>query len=180
MFEPAAPFLGPWSAFYATIGASSATLIGLMFIVVTLAAGTERVRSTREGLATFSTPTVAHFGAVLLLAGIMLAPWRALLHAAVLLGIVGLCGIVYALRIATLTKRIDAASYVPDTEDWVWYNVMPFVAYGAVLGGAAALPALPDKALIAVAGGAMLLAFIGIRNAWDVVTYLGTRNQDGP
>jgi len=44
---------------------------------------------------------------------------------------------------------------------------LPCLAYGAI-----ALAAVPVQALFILAGGVMLLIFIGIRNAWDSVTYI--------
>jgi hypothetical protein len=64
--------------------------------------------------------------------------------------------------------------YRADLEDWIWYTVLPFVAYGVILIGAIALWTLTVKALFAVGGGVVLLLLIGIRNAWDVVTFLAT------
>ena len=172
MLQPASSFLSPWSAYYATIGAASATLIGLMFIVITLSAGSRRIRRYPEGIGTFSTPTVVHFGAALLIAAVMLVPWRDLHHTAVLLAIAGAGGVAFALRVMMNTKRLNSSSYVPDTEDWVWYNVLPLIAYGAILVGALTIPLLAGKALIAVAAGTLFLVFIGIHNSWDVVTYI--------
>lgn len=144
-----------------------------MFIVVTLVAERRRrVDQSPEATGTFSTPTVVHFGAALLLAAIFLAPWRDLVHTAVLVGLVGAVGTVYAWRVILKTKRLDRTTYTPDVEDFAWYNILPFVAYGAIFLAALAIPFLAGKALIAVAAGALLLVFIGIRNAWDVVTFI--------
>ena len=57
----------------------------------------------------------------------------------------------------------------------MWFTILPFGAYGAISAGAIALAAVPVQALFTIAGGVMLLIFIGIRNAWDVVTYIATR-----
>jgi hypothetical protein len=89
---------------------------------------------------------------------------------AVVLGLIGAAGVAYVAVLAIRARRLPA--YTPDTEDWVWYMLMPSIAYAAILGGALALPFAPAKALFAPAGGVVLLVFIGIRNAWDVVTFL--------
>ena len=180
MLQPASSFLSPWSAYYATIGAASATLIGLMFIVITLSAGSRRIRRYPEGIGTFSTPTVVHFGAALLIAAVMLVPWRDLHHTAVLLAIAGAGGVAFALRVMMNTKRLNSSSYVPDTEDWVWYAIIPMVAFCTMLGGAVALPFATTQALYAIAAASLLLVFIGIRNAWDVVTFLAIKGPLPP
>ncbi len=159
-------------------GSSAAALTGLMFVVITLVDRVERSQRSQDGIATFSTPTVMHFCAALLVSAILNAPWRSLMHVAILLGIVGLCGAVYILRIISRTKRMTA--YTPDVEDWAWYTILPFLAYGAILGGAIALTAAPVNALFALAGAVILLIFIGIRNAWDVVTYVAIGGPSQP
>jgi hypothetical protein len=138
----------------------------------------ENSQGTRDGIATFSTPTVLHFSAALLVSAILNAPWRSLVGAAVVVGLVGLWGLVYVLRVMYLTRRLSA--YNPDLEDWVAYTILPFVAYAAILTGATALPTVPVTALFALAGGVVLLIFVGIRNAWDVVTFIAVGGADEP
>jgi len=49
-----------------------------------------------------------------------------------------------------------------------------------ILGGAIAFPTIPVKALFAIAAGAVLLIFIGIRNAWDIVTFIAIKGIGKP
>ena len=171
MTESAAPLLASWSAFFATMCTSDAALIGLMFVVITLVSGMERKTPTRDGLSAYSTPTVMHFCSALFVSAVLIAPWHSLIGADVTIGLAALYGVVYSLRVVALARR-TSGSYVPDLEDWTWYTILPLVAYFAILGGAIALARSSAPALYAVAGGVLLLTFIGIRNAWDVVTYL--------
>jgi len=159
MTDAAAAVLAPWSSFYVMVGSSAAALTGLMFVVITLVTG-ERLRQNQGGLSAFSTPTVAHFGAALFVAGVLVAPWRTLVHPAVLLGLAGFCGVVYLFRVMHLTRRLS--TYRADIEDWAWYTILPFAAYGAILAGAILLPRIPVEALFTLAGGSALLIFIAI------------------
>jgi len=159
-------------------GSSAAALTGLMFIVITLVTGTQRRRSTSDGLSTFSTPTVVHFSAALLISAALCAPWRSLVHPGVVLGLTGICGVVYAVRLMRRTSRLSV--YTPDVEDWAWYTILPLVAYCAVLGGAIVLPFAPVNALFAIGGGVGVLIFVGIRNSWDIVTYIAVQEADTP
>jgi hypothetical protein len=161
--------LTAWSNFYVVTGSSAAALTGLMFVVVTLVAG-NRTRQKGEGLATFSTPTVVHFCVALLVSAILSAPWRSLVHVAVMLGLAGLYGVVYTKHVMHHARRLSV--YRPDFEDWLWHTVLPFVAYAAIVGAAIRIAFDPTVALFAAGGAVMLLIFIGIHNAWDVVTYL--------
>ena len=172
------PLLAGWSTFFATMCTSDAALIGLMFVVITLVSGMERTQPNPDGLSTYSTPTVMHFCAALFISAVLIAPWRSMTGADVTTGLAGLFGLVYALRVILMARRTSVSSaYVPDLEDWAWYTILPFVAYCAILGGAIALSRSAGAAIYAVAGGVLLLTFIGIRNAWDVVTYLAVRNK---
>ena len=175
MADAGLPFLAEWSSFFAMTGASAATLTGLMFVVLTLVSRAS-ARTRQDGIATFSTPTVAHFCAALFLSAVLAAPWRTLPPVAVLIGFAGLYGIVYMLRIVYRTRRLEV--YVADVEDWVWYAVLPFIAYIAIFAGAIGLLAAPERALFDLAGAVVLLIFVGIRNSWDIVTWIATGRAD--
>src|ERR1700676_1919939 len=170
MAETASSILSAWSNFYITTGSSAAALTGLMFIVITLVMGSERPRRNPDGIGTYSPPPVVHFCAALLVSAILSAPWRSLALAGAFLGLTGLAGVFYVLRVMFRTRRL--IDYKPDAEDWTWYTILPSLAYVAILAGAIALPPDPVVALFVIAGGAMLLIFIGIRNAWDIVTFI--------
>jgi hypothetical protein len=177
MHDFATTILAPWANFYVMTGSAAAALTGLMFVVLTLISG-ERMRHNPDGISTFSTPTVAHFGAVLLVSGIVLAPWRRLLYPEIILGLCGACGLVYVLHLLHRTRRLS--EYTADAEDWAWYTALPLTAYAAILAGAILLFKRPGDALFADAAGVMLLIFIGIHNAWDIVTYIATGAGDDP
>lgn len=163
--------LTTWGNFYVIIGTAAATLTGLMFVVITLIAQVRlRASSPSDGIAIFSTPNVVHFGAALLVAAILSAPWQALWNAALLLGLAGLGGMTYAI-IVLWRARHRLAEYQPVMEDWLWYMALPLVSYTALVVAAILLPSQPAPALFVIAAGTMLLLFIGIHNAWDVVTY---------
>ncbi len=168
-----------WQNFYVIIGTAAATLTGLMFVVITLMVQVRmRVSLPSSGIAIFSTPNVMHFGAALLVAAILSAPWQALWNAALLLGLLGLAGMTYVLIVLWLARH-RLAEYQLVLEDWLWYMVLPLVSYTAFVVAAILLPGHPVPALFVIAAGTMLLLFIGIHNAWDVVTYTAIE-RSGP
>jgi len=65
--------LAQWSSFYVIVGSSAGALIGLQFVVLTLVAQRPSLRAPEAGAA-FATPSVVHFGVVLLLAAGSLVP----------------------------------------------------------------------------------------------------------
>jgi hypothetical protein len=173
MQEAGVSSLATWQNFYVIIGSAAATLTGLMFVVVTLIAGVRvRVSSPDEAFATFNTPNVVHFGAALLIAAILSAPWQALWPASLLLGLSGLGGMIYVVIVLRRARR--QTEYQPVLEDWLWHTVFPLVSYTAFLVAAIVLPGHPAPALFVIAAATLLLLFIGIHNAWDNVTYIAT------
>ena len=164
--------LDTWQNFYVIVGTAAATLTGLMFVVLTLIAQLQaqiQIPSSGSHITVFTTSNVFHFGAVLLAAGILSAPWPALWPAGLLLGLAGLAGVTYMLIVLWLARH--RLSYQPILSDWLWYTVLPLVSYAALVVAAIVLPSQPVPALFVIAAVTMLLLFIGIHNAWDVVTY---------
>jgi hypothetical protein len=178
MHETASSVLVPWANFYVMAGSSAAALTGLMFVVITLVTRVERPGLGHDGINTFSTPTVLHFSTALFASAVLSAPWRSLSGATLLLGLTGLFGILYVLRAMARARRLE--SYRPDLEDWISYTVLPLLAYGSLLGGAIALLSAPVDAMFALAAGAVILLFMGIRNAWDIVTYIVIASIETP
>ena len=173
MAETASSLLAAWATFYFMTASSAAALTGLMFVVISLVTGQERTDATQDGIATFTTPTVMHFAAALLVSGILIMPWRSLVQAGIVVAVIGLYGVAQILRVMGRTRRLTG--YTADLEDWTWFTILPLGAYVAISAGAIALATVPVQAMFTLAGGVMLLIFIGIRNAWDVVTYIATR-----
>jgi hypothetical protein len=185
MYEHLPRLLASWTSFYVMTGSSSAALIGLMFVVITLVTRLES-QTAQDGIATYSTPTVMYFGIVLLVSAILCAPWHSLAWVAALIGLIGLWGVVYSLRIILRGARTElnrvrgqSAVYAPDLEDWIWYTILPFVVYAIFLTGAITMAWHPAVGLFILAAAVILLIFIGIRNAWDTVTFLAIRGPNG-
>ena len=165
------PLLSNWQNFYVIMGTAAATLTGLMFVVTTLVAGIEtHVSILNAGVSTFNTPTVVHFCAVLLIAGILSAPWQAFSNVSLLLGLVGLGMVFYLLVILRRMWRFP--NYQATLEDWLWYLAFPLLAHVSLIIAAFVLPTNPVPALYVVGAVMMMLLLVGIRNAWDMVTFL--------
>ena len=164
--------LAGWDNFYVILGSSGAALTGLQFVVVALNA---RRRSAKDAsaLEAFATPTIVHFGAVLLVAALITMPRHTFASLQACLLLAGLGGLVYASYVLLQTRRQQ--SYDPVLSDWIWHIGLPFVAYAAILVAAIVLSRRPEPALYAVAGSALLLLFIGIHNAWDAAVWMTTQ-----
>jgi len=151
------------------VGSSAGALIGLQFVVITLIADMPIAEAGAQASSAFATPTIVHFGAVLLLSAVLCAPWHRIGTAAVLWGLVGLTGILYEIIVAR-RMRVQVA-YTPEFEDRLFHLLLPFTAYATLAGSAHAARSNVGAALFCVGAAALLLLFVGIHNAWDAVTY---------
>jgi hypothetical protein len=156
------------------MGTAAATLTGLMFVVTTLIAGIDaRLSTLSASVSAFNTPTLVQFGAVLLLAGILSAPWQTFSSLSLLLGLVGVGMIFYSIIVRRRLSRIP--HYQTTLEDWLWYWALPLLAHILLPVSAFMFPANPAPAFYVVGAVMILLLLVGIRNAWDMVTFLAIK-----
>jgi len=162
------PELVEWDSFYVIVGSAAGALIGLQFVVITLIAQ-KPTSPALEGGAAFGTPTIVHLGTALLLSALLRAPWPTIIFAAVLWGLIGFSGMVYAM-IVIRRMRVQSV-YQTQFEDWLFHALLPIAGYATLLLSAFAAPSVTRVALFGVGGAALLLLFVGIHNAWDSVVY---------
>jgi len=169
------PILARWANFYFITSAAAATLIGLLFVVITLAAelrigrvgGTAKIRA-------YLTPTVIYFASVLGIAALLTFPNHTRLTATLCICFVGIAGLVYSgSRLLVGNKKRYIA-----WQDIILYVALPFAAYGfIVLGGVQVLDA-PQHGLTFVAIGMLSLLTIAIRNSWSIAIDVATNSPD--
>ena len=163
-----------WNSFYVIVGSSAGALIGLQFVVLTLIAERPPLRAKEAGAA-FATPSVVHFGVVLLLSAVVSAPWHAIGAIAIFWGLLGLAGIVYAAIIAR-RMRVQTA-YQPVFEDWLFHLLLPMASYTALFISAFMAQSYARASLFLVGAATLLFLFVGIHNAWDAITWHVFVNQ---
>jgi hypothetical protein len=168
--------LDGWKNFYVIVGSSAGALIGLQFVVLTLIAQRPALRAAEAGAA-FATPSVVHFGVVLLLSAIVSAPWNGIATVSVVWGLVGVSGIVYAVVVAR-RMRVQTV-YRPVFEDWLFHVLLPLVVYTMLAVSAYVARSHARPALFVVGAATLLLLFVGIHNAWDAITYHVFVNRPG-
>jgi len=166
------PLLAAWESFYVIVGSSAAALTGLQFVVITLAA--DRGFATSDVTTSFATPTIVHLGTVLLMAGILSAPWHETAWPIALVALVGLAGCVYMTMVIRSARRQH--DYEPVLEDVIWHWCLPGSSYAA-LAVCWLFRGHADEVLFAVAAVALLLLFIAIHNAWDSAVFTAQRRH---
>jgi hypothetical protein len=159
-----------WESFYVIVGSSAAGLTGLMFVVITLVAGSAVLRRNIDAINAFGTPNVIHFVAALLISAILSAPWTRMRDPAHVIGLLAISGVVYVLIVWRRMQK--QKSYKPVLEDWIWHLILPMIAYAFLFVSAAGVSHGQSWALFLVGATSLLLLSIGIHNAWDTVTYV--------
>ncbi|HEY3779045.1 MAG TPA: hypothetical protein VGL35_13415 [Rhizomicrobium sp.] len=162
--------LTDWHDFYVMVGTASGALVGASFIVATLA-GSLKEKST-TGLRGFISPTVVHLGSVLVASAILTAPALTPSALAILLGIGGIAGIGYGAVVArrVWTLRLDIA-------DRACYLIVPILAYAAVTAAAVIVRWAVAPALDALAIALVVILIVGMRNTWDMATFILLRGS---
>lgn len=173
----AAPALAGWENFFVIVGSSGGALVGLQFVVLTLVA--ERTgRTSRDTVNAFGTPTVVHLSGALIISALMSVPWRSLGAASGAVVLAGLAGIGYSVVVIRRARR--QSTYTADREDWFWYLLFPTAVYVVLTVAGLALRRAPAGALLTIGGTALALLLLGIRNAWDTVTYVVAGHHHEP
>jgi len=127
------------------MGTAAATLTGLMFVATSLVAGIEtHVPTANAGISAFNTPTVVHFGVVLLLAGVFSASWQTFSSLSILLGLLGLGMVFYLVIVVGRMCRVP--HYQSTLEDRLWYVSFPFLCHILLIVAAFVLPENPVPA----------------------------------
>jgi len=161
--------LAGWQNFYVIVGSSAGALIGLQFVVLSLISGRPAGGNDAAAGRAFATPTIVHFTTVLGLSGILSAPWEGIGAPALVWGLAGLTGVVYALIVI---RRMRAqTAYKPEFEDWLFHVLLPLAAYATLAASAYATLSHVREALFGAGAAVLVLLFVGIHNAWDAVTY---------
>lgn len=166
--------LHAWDNFFSVAGSSAATLIGLLFVAITVGTGLSTSRVV-HGTRGFLTPILLHFGMVLLQCLAILAPWPSAWPIGIILGLGGLAGLAYQIRVIPVRHEFGSAFH--GWHDQLPYVVVPTLGYASLAVGAVGLIAKKSFAPYAIAGASALLLLAGIYGAWDITLWI-VKNRD--
>jgi hypothetical protein len=161
-----------WENFYIIVGSSAGALIGLMFVVITLMADMPIAGIDEQERASkiFTTPSVIHFSVVLFLSALISIPWSGTDIITLFWGVTGISGVAYI--VIVMERMWTQTMYKPVFEDWLFHALLPLTAYAMMAVAAVVAHAHERAALFSVGSASLLLLFIGIHNAWDLVTHM--------
>jgi hypothetical protein len=161
-----------WDEFYFMTGSSAAGLVGLLFVVATLTSGVDKAQA-RRGQKLYLTPVVFHFVAVFALSAAALAPTVTVTGYGLIATAVAFAGMAVAIYV---TAGIGwTMKPKPHWSDVWYYGAGPGAIYGLLVVASASLWLTGAIWHNGFAAGALGLLLLGIRNAWDLVTYLAPK-----
>ena len=156
-------------------GSAAATLMGLLFVAITVGGTGFSTSSIVRGSRGFLTPALVQFGTVLLQALVVLVPWPSSWPIGVIFGLGGLAGLAY--QTTVVFQRHKVGLVLPDWHDWLPYVVVPALGSTSLVVGAVGLITEKIFAPYAIAGATTLLLVAGVYSAWDLTLWL-IKNRD--
>ena len=164
--------LHSWQNFYFMAGGAAATLLGLMFVALSM--GTHLITDeVRQEIDTFTSPSIFYFVSVLLLACVMLYPMISAVVLGVLLLLGGVFGLVWTaprVRLLILAARKHQDFGVAD---WLGQIILPGFTYPLIL--ITGLCFVVNQPLVAFAGvwlATIWLLVCAIYNTWSLVVWI--------
>ena len=163
-----------WVNFYVITSTAAATLLGLLFVVITLAA--ERpLKYTPPNIRIYLTPVVIYFSSVLVMSAVLTVPNQTRLTAVICVCLEGIAGLSYCGSLAV--RRGVGSAFYEARSDLFPYVLLPFAAYTLMVAGGLLLLRTPQIGLDLVAAGMLVLLGIAIRNSWAIaVTIVSARD----
>jgi len=148
-------------------------------VAISLMSGRDRASALR-GIAIYSTPSLVHFATVFSSSAVTMIPGLTAPEAAVVFGVIAVAGLACALRSVVGILRAPTGSGPPHWSDFWLYAGLPAALYVALIASALGESANAAWAARAMAGLLLALLLLGVRNAWDTVTWMApTRPGSG-
>ena len=167
--------LHDWHEFYVLLGTSSAALVALLFVAISIGVGFFTHRN-QAGTRTFTSPVVVHFSGILLISAIAVAPVHGPLTLIALLatGVVGA-----AISAFTTFHVFDflGDGFVEEIDKFA-YGFFPLAAYVGIVAAGVLLAMRWEWAPELLAACVLIQLMVNIRNAWDLMLSV-VRRQSG-
>ncbi|MBC7872095.1 MAG: hypothetical protein H7Y09_14710 [Chitinophagaceae bacterium] len=168
--------LKDWQNFYFMTGSASATLIGLMFVAVSL--GSNMIDDHASlNFQLFVTPVVVHFTIVLVLAALMIIPSHTPISLGSFLILIGTISAAYTIRLVWMMTQ-HPQSQVLNKGHYFWHGAFPVISYFGVFVGGMGIFASEWRILDLVALLIILLLVSSIRNAWYLILWIALNRSN--
>jgi hypothetical protein len=176
--------LGEWTAYYALMGGAAATLLGLLFVAVSVRLNIFHQREVAD-VRDFAAFTFGTFLVAIAVAGLALAPHTHPFTLALSLFLVGLAALVAILWIARLWIRLNAPATDsrPGPTPGEWQGWAYFLGMSAPYAGLIAVVVLLWRSHPAALGWLAVvegwLLIMGTVAAWVMLSHAGGASASG-
>jgi hypothetical protein len=164
--------LRDWQNFYILTGTASATLIGLLFVAISISMGSNlSLRQASTSLRTFVEPTLLYYVQVLAISCVAIMPLPNPLLLGVLLIVLGCLDLFLPMKVSwriLLLHRDEAR----DVVHLIWHIALPLLAGVIYIGSAIALLIGLPFAPGGISLVDLLCLAIGLRNSWALTVWL--------
>ena len=166
--------LRDWQNFSMLTGTASATLIGLLFVAISISMGTNlSLRQTTISLRTFVEPTLLYYVQSLALSCVAIMPLPIPLLLGVLLLVLAALDL-FLTGMGAFRMRVLHREDTRDAGHWIWYMAFPLLAGILSIGTPISVP----FALMGVPMVNLLCLAIGLHNSWVLTVWL-TQHREG-
>ncbi len=176
MMAPDVNVLKAWHDFFLLLGTAAATLVGLLFVAASVAVGFF-TDDKSPAFRAFLSPTVVHFSCVLAASLLAVAPVSSLALLGGLATVDALFGVCYCGLVWRSMVRHGISRSI-DREDRAMYVALPALAYAAMIAAGMLMLGQSAAGVAVLASGLGLLLVVGIRNAWDMTSWMTLRRRD--
>lgn len=154
------------------LGTAAAALVALLFVAVSIATSVlTSDQESRRNTRTFMSPVVFHYANILFLSLTALVPTQTWQSFGLVIGVASIGNVIYSVIVAV---RVHRSSF-SDLADRIDYGAIPVACYASGLAVAVLLFRENTVGLDILAGAALLLLVVNIRNAWDLMLSLARR-----
>jgi hypothetical protein len=163
--------LHAWHDFFLLVGGGAATMLGLVFVAVSLAAGLPSLPKSGES-EMFVSPILSQFGYAFGTAATCLAPWNAQTHFGLFMTLLGASAFVrsgWLLR-AMLRRHRHGDGVQP--RYWLWMGAMPFLTSLLMVVSGVCIWRTTYRPVGVIGFAVLLLDLTGVRNTWQLVVWM--------
>lgn len=171
--------LHDWQTFYTLTGTAAATLIGLLFVAVSIGSNLP-LKQVTDSLQTFVTPTLVYYFQALLVSCVAVMPLQSPPLFGIVWLILGGINIVLALQVFWRIRVVHQDDAI-DLGHWLWHCFLPLGTgiLFVVIASGFLLNVKSPLTLLGLAITELLCLTIGLRNTWVLMIWLSlNRAQD--